>query len=387
MKFTSFRTLLTTAWISGLIRPTKQDNSELSTSRLSCNATSENIKSSYGDGFLNYAGDHRLSLLKLIAAFAVVLVHTSTVRVSEVDLHSLGWWIANISDATGRIGSAMFVMVGGAILLGRTSEHAPWISVRQRFARLLPAVIFWSVFYFLWRQWMWGGITMKVVASDLLLGSPEYHLWFIYMMLGLYLLLPGIRLVVVGIADGPAWKYLIVVLAMLTWFASITQALKQIVYSSFVEIVPFFIVYFLAGYYLLRRRIGISTASLCIIAILSIAAMAGGVASFYEALQNWSFVLFYSNRSPFAMALTFCFFLICVRLPQASIPRWVGVWGASTLGVYAIHPFWIGMFDRWGWGLKYFGDAWPLMTLLIFGLSMLTSLILGLFPGVRRLVR
>ena len=129
--------------------------------------------------------DPRLNLLKLLAAFAVVLVHTSMVRVSQVDVHSMGWWAANAADAAGRFGSAMFAMVAGAVLLARPSEQAPSRFIGQRLARLLPAVVFWSVFYFAWREWMWGGVSAAVIARDL---RSWYHLWFMFMMLGLYCL-------------------------------------------------------------------------------------------------------------------------------------------------------------------------------------------------------
>ena len=59
--------------------------------------------------------DARLSLLKLLAAFAVVLVHTTMVRVSQVDVHSVGWWFSNVGDAAGRI----LLSGGGARDLGR----------------------------------------------------------------------------------------------------------------------------------------------------------------------------------------------------------------------------------------------------------------------------
>ena len=104
--------------------------------------------------------DPRLNLLKLLAAFAVVLVHTSMVRVSQVDVHSMGWWAANAADAAGRFDSAMFAMVAGAVQLARPSEQAPSRFIGQRLAWLLPAVVFWSVFYFcvarvdmVWRLW------------------------------------------------------------------------------------------------------------------------------------------------------------------------------------------------------------------------------------------
>ena len=330
--------------------------------------------------------DPRLNLLKLLAAFAVVAVHTTMVRVSQVDVHSLGWWAANAADAAGRFGSAMFAMVAGAVLLGRPSEQAPGRFIAQRLARLLPAVVFWSVFYFAWREWMWGGITGAVIARDLLLGAPWYHLWFMFMMLGLYVAMPALRFAVLGVGEGRGWVYLLALAAGMTWFASVAQTLQRLSHASFVGLVPFFAVYCWAGYYLLRKPFALPAWALWLGMAVAVAAMAAGVAWSYPLLQEWAFVLFYSNRSPFAMLLTFCLFLLVLRVPAQALPGWVNRCGKVTLGVYAIHPFWIDMLARWGWSLQRAGDAWLLWTCAVFALSLLTALALYVLPGMRRLV-
>jgi surface polysaccharide O-acyltransferase-like enzyme len=330
--------------------------------------------------------DPRLNLLKVLASFGVIMVHTAVLRVSQVDLHSLGWWVANIGDAAGRLGSSMFVMVGGAVLLARPAERDPWGMVGQRLSRLLPALLFWSVFYFAWRQWMWGGMTWAGIVQDVVLGSPWYHLWFMYMMLGLYLMMPAMRYAVLGVGDGPGWRHLLAVAAGMTWFVSIAQTLQKTSHASFIGLAPLFIVYFLGGYYLLRRQVRLTSWQLWLGVILAIAGMAGGVALLYPALKEWAFVLFYSNRSPFAMMLTFCVFLLALRFPAHRVPAWVNHLGKATLGIYAIHPFWIDMLARWGYGLAQAGSYWPLMTLLVFALSAVTSLALFSLPPLRRLV-
>lgn len=330
--------------------------------------------------------DPRLSLLKLLAAMAVVVVHTSMVRVSQVDMHSVGWWAANAADAAGRFGSAMFAMVAGAVLLGRPSEFAPWRFVGQRLSRLLPAVVFWSAFYFAWRQWMWGDITWPGMLHDLLMGSPWYHLWFMFMMLGLYVAMPMLRYAIVGVGEGRGWLYFLGVAGAMTWFASIAQTLQRTSHSSFVGLVPFFAVYCWAGYYLLRKRAAVPTLLLWVGAGLAVVFMALGVAWAYPHLQEWAFVLFYSNRSPFAMLLTVCIFLLVLRIPASAIPEWVNRLGAVTLGIYVIHPFWIDMLGRWGWSLQWAGNGWAALACVVFMLSLLSSLALFAIPGARRLV-
>ena len=335
----------------------------------------------------SHAGlDRRLSVLKVLASMAVVVVHTSMWRVSQVDSHSVGWWMANLGDAAGRFGSAMFAMVAGAVLLGRPSERAPGQFIMQRLQRLLPAVVIWSVFYFAWREWMWGGLTLSSMWKDVVLGSPWYHLWFMYMMLGMYLVLPVLRYVVLGAGDGGAWCYVVGVAAVLTWCASIAQTLQHLSHASFIGLVPLFVVYLFAGYYFYHRELRVGYWWLLGGMAMAVVLMGLGVAWAYPAMKEWAFILFYSNRSPFAMLLAFALFLWVLRWPTAAIPPWVEPLGRVTLGVYAVHPFWIDMVGHWGWSLAGVGNRWPLIALVVYALSMVTALLLFKMPGMRRLV-
>lgn len=92
--------------------------------------------------------------------------------------------------------SALFAMVAGAVLLARAIEVAPFKFVMQRFRRLLPAVIFWSCFYFWWRSVKGEKLSLESISRDLAYGMPSFHLWFLFAMLGLYALLPALRLIV-----------------------------------------------------------------------------------------------------------------------------------------------------------------------------------------------
>lgn len=338
--------------------------------------------------------DARLSLLKLLASLAVVVVHTSMARVAVMDVHNPSWWWANMADAAGHLGSAMFAMVAGAVLLGRPIEQAPWQFIGGRMRRLLPAVLFWSVVYFAWRARGGEVLTVSTVWRDVLLGMPMYHLWFLFMMLAMYWVLPALRYGVVGLErplpTGRAdrgWLYLLAVLAVMTWLVSSLQALQQVWHSTFIELVPLFTVYFFAGYYLLRHRVAVPTWALCVLCAVCVLAMALGVGYAHLWLKEWALVLFYSNRGPFAMVLTCCVFVLVMRIPAARIPLWVHHLAAVTLGVYAMHPLVMWGVVHAGWGLDIaIGYNWVGQAVVVYMLSMVISWGLYVLPWVRRLV-
>lgn len=332
--------------------------------------------------------DQRLNLLKIMGSMAVVVVHTAVLKAAQVNTADTAWWWANIGDAAGRFGSAIFVMVGGAILLARPSENRPVGFVLERLARLLPAVVFWSVFYFIWRQWMWGGLTWQGMARDVLLGSPWYHLWFVYMMLALYVFMPPLRVLVKDARYRHVQRYAVAACAVATCAAASFQTLQQVTHSSFVGLAPFFVVYLVGGYLLYNEQPPVSAKVLLLGCVLCVGAMAAGVGLLHPLLGDWSFVLMYSNRGPFAMGLTFCIFLLALKLPRNGLrARGLQPLAAVTLGIYVIHPFWIDMMARFGWGLDRFGGFWVLMACAVYGLSASTALLMARIPLLKNVVR
>ena len=326
--------------------------------------------------------------MKVLGSIAVVVVHTAMQKASQVDPTEPAWWFANMSDAAGRFGSAIFVMVGGAVLLARASEERPVAFVVERLARLLPAVVFWTVFYFAWRQWMWGGLTWQSMAKDLVLGSPWYHLWFMFMMLALYIFIPPLRLLVRDARYRNVQLYGLAACAVATCAAAALQTTGQVMHSSFIGLAPFFIVYFVGGYLFYCKVPQISARALLMGCILCVGAMAVGVALLNPLLGDWSFVLMYSNRGPFAMGLTFCVFLLGLKLSQQGLSaRVIQPLATVTLGIYAIHPFWIDMLAIIGLGPERFGNYWILMSGVVYLLSVCTALLMARLPVLKYVVR
>lgn len=78
----------------------------------------------------------------------------------------------------------MFFMITGALLLGREEslhKHA------KRVLRFLIVLLVWSVIYMIW-----NAVYMKdpYQIKDLLYKPVEQHLWYLYAMIPIYLVLP-----------------------------------------------------------------------------------------------------------------------------------------------------------------------------------------------------
>lgn len=139
--------------------------------------------------------------MRLAGAMAVVLSHSASTVEKEwgsIPLHE--WWAANLFCSALHWGVPAFLMLSGALLL-KGNPDEPWQTFMQkRFHRVLYPFIGWAVVYATYNgvQVIWGWKQMATTewTQMLLSGMPYYHMWFMSVILGLYLLAPLFRHVV-----------------------------------------------------------------------------------------------------------------------------------------------------------------------------------------------
>jgi|GEM_PF-6758308 len=134
--------------------------------------------------------------IRLFAVVAIVVLHTAANGVNRLAFASADWWLANLADSAARAGVPLFLMLTGALFLHRRGEPARQF-YQRRWQRLALPLLLWSLFYLLWSalkaQVKQQPYQLADAAYALLSGAPYFHLWFIFMLAGVYLVLPAIR--------------------------------------------------------------------------------------------------------------------------------------------------------------------------------------------------
>ncbi len=140
--------------------------------------------------------------IRLVAILGIVLLHTAANGVNQLPFGSYNWWLANVIDSACRAGVPLFLMLTGALLLNRTGESQRNF-YRRRWQRLALPMLLWTFIYLAWAQlkaaWKQQPFAIDshlLIESHLLnviSGQPYFHLWFIYLLIGLYLALPWLR--------------------------------------------------------------------------------------------------------------------------------------------------------------------------------------------------
>ena len=122
-------------------------------------------------------------ILRLLACLMIVAMH-SPMSGSECD----GFLLSSLSYLTAS-GIGLFFMVSGALLL--PVKESTKLFIKKRFAKIAIPTIVWTIFYLCCNVWLKNEpLTLRAVLSIPFSAQGNPVLWFIYTLLGLYLLAP-----------------------------------------------------------------------------------------------------------------------------------------------------------------------------------------------------
>jgi len=137
--------------------------------------------------------DYSLDILRILSICGVVAIHLFGYVVGHSERGSRNWWLGAALDIPFIWVVPVFVMISGALLLApRERVLAPRLFYRKRAARLLPALVVWQLVYLVGVRWLMRGedLAPARVAQLLYDGAVFTQLYFLWLILGLYLVAP-----------------------------------------------------------------------------------------------------------------------------------------------------------------------------------------------------
>ncbi len=161
-------------------------------------------------------------LLRIVAAFAVVFLHTAAERISQINAGDPEWWTVVVCRVLPSFAVPVFFMLSGMFLLDPAREVGARKIVRGC-GRFLVAFAFWSAFY-----------PLAFPPHRLYLGQflkGPVHLWFLPALASCYLAAPALRAIA---RDRKAEESLLSVVFFLLCVTTTLRAMSD----SFHRIVP-----------------------------------------------------------------------------------------------------------------------------------------------------
>lgn len=129
-------------------------------------------------------------ILRILAMIFLVIRHSATATFEFVEMLSTNWWVSNIYGSLSAWMIPVFMMISGASFLDPSRRITPKKLYQKNIVRMLCAFAFWSLFYAVYNT-----VSGQDVQSDFLtmLFEGHFHLWFIPMIIGMYMLTPLLR--------------------------------------------------------------------------------------------------------------------------------------------------------------------------------------------------
>ncbi|WP_367272478.1 acyltransferase [Clostridium sp.] len=132
-------------------------------------------------------------LMRIISIFLVVMLHVSGVLWVSLDVTSLDWSLINIYNSLSRCSVQIFIMLSGVFLLSPQKNISDKSIYTKYLPRIIISLIFWSAIYLI--STPFNIESVKYIIVSILKGSTNYHLWFLYMLIGLYVMTPILRII------------------------------------------------------------------------------------------------------------------------------------------------------------------------------------------------
>lgn len=183
--------------------------------------------------------------LRVFSILAVIMLHTSAVRVANWSpIESMTWWVAHVCDSLCRWAVPVFIMLSGGLILDAERPYTILSFYKKRLARVAIPFVFWAGVYFYWSYKSYGmHITPAFIKNSLWQGLTYNHLYFIFIILGLYAVSPALRLMPRHLSSRGIWIAVILIMSA----ASTGILFRYLPMNGLTRFVPY-IAYFLLGY-------------------------------------------------------------------------------------------------------------------------------------------
>jgi surface polysaccharide O-acyltransferase-like enzyme len=333
-----------------------------------------------------------IGVLRVTAACGVAALHVISLWLRGTDPGTAAWWVADFYDVSTRWCVPVFVMISGALLLSPHKLQPPGVFYRKRMGRILIPLVFWTVFYVGLRV-SFEGASWPVVARYLIRGQAYGHLWFLYVIVGLYCITPVLQPFVCSVSRRELAWTVVLLLAAVSIHSLISTFTaghgKPTVFSLFVAHIPYYLCGCLLSLVMVPRQ-WIKYLAVGVMAVWLGIALGTGLL-----FPRVEFYLSSHHSVPIILLSAGVFLLASGLFGQQSVGpahSWkvLRYLDGMSFGVYLVHPLFLFVVMRLGVPTQpMLGQPLlciPVVSAIIIFASVLLTSCLKAVPAVRRIV-
>lgn len=338
-------------------------------------------------------------VLRIVSAFSIVFLHSAAQYWYTLDIYGRDWIVCNSYDAVSRFGVPVFVMISGALFLAPEYKVDIKRLYTHNILRLAVLYVVWSCAYGLWDCFRFTDITtvgFKVIVRKMI--GSEYHLWFIPMIIGIYMLVPLLKTWVEHAAKKQI-EYILILFAVFNIgfetikALTVTDELHDILNILDVELITSYVGYFILGYYLAHIGIGPKLKKAFYIAFVPAVVCNAVLGNVLSHQRGEALAAIYDSYSIFTCIMAVAIFVFAKDKLQKDSYGKAGDFiikeiSAGTLGIYVLHIAVIEILEPLGIHSMMFSNifAIPLLAVISFVICLLVAAVLRRIPFIGKYI-
>jgi surface polysaccharide O-acyltransferase-like enzyme len=331
--------------------------------------------------------------MRILAAFAVVVIHVSSYYINDVIVVNYQSWVfGTVFNSFSRWSVPMFILISGALLINKKSHQNVILFYKNRIKKILIPLVFWSVFFITFSMYITNFFSIKDIVARLFIGETYYHLWYLFLIVGIYAVTPVISLVYANFTQKER------IVSIISIF--IASAINSVWVRYFGQNQQFFFFKFLPflGYFMVGKELFTSKLPFnkyiylmwWFLSSILIATMTG-------LLKYINFnitTLFYDYLNPLVVIQSISLYIFMIKFTAeikftAQLKNTILLLSSLTFGIYIIHPIFIDLVIKNNENLLLHKNAFivvPLFSIMVFFLSGIVTYIFLKIPFLRKLV-
>lgn len=320
-----------------------------------------------------------LDWLRIIACFLVIVLHVAAI---QFPTFSDIWFITMSWDSVSRMCVPLFFMISGFLLLDKQIESIARFYIK-RFLRIFIPFFIICIIYFFTPDYRTYSITQYLIK--IITEYPDYHLWYIYVLVPLYLAWPFFVKIFNGTEGSKyAWLYILIwfnifivgITVVRYFYPEVRNNDNYIIFhlnfSFFYSYIGYALCGILIKWHCAKFSKSFYTGNLLIYLMANLAIIYH--TWHYSRLMGKPEQLFFENFTPFVFCQAVSFFILCTSIKRES--AWLRSLADKTFWIYLLHLLWLRLFlGLWPLPNNCSGIvAIPAMATAVFIMAWLTSI-------------
>ncbi|MBQ7105854.1 MAG: acyltransferase family protein [Bacilli bacterium] len=337
-----------------------------------------------------------LDIIRIIATMAVVLIHVVGDFVISTDVKSYSFAIHVLLDSLARFCVPVFFMISGVLFLNESKKINYKSLYKKNILRLLISLIVFSILYLCLDTFFNNNYTitfqgLKQSINSFASGNIYSHLWFLYTIIGLYILTPLIKILANNLTQKKDIYYFLIIMFIFVGVLPTLSKFHFFKYFKFLNnfnlgFIGSYIGYYILGYLLDKYKMSkkeyktIKILGFLSVIFIYIATM------FFSLRYQKVFLEFFEYQSfPVMLYSIFIFTIIKNKTNQKQIKdntkNKILKFSSLTFGIYLIHKLFIYLFITYNHTFIY-----ELLTIYPFTISILFTILILLLSTVYSII-